>query len=63
LPFEKSCLQKWLAKNRSFGHLSLMSRNGEGRNPDSEAQFQQSEVCPCGSGRKHKRCCGGAVVN
>jgi hypothetical protein len=39
LPLGKSCLQKWLAENRSLGHVSLMSRNGEGRNPDSEAQF------------------------
>ena len=39
LPYGNSCLQKWLAENRSFGHVRLMSRNGEGRNPDSEAQF------------------------
>jgi hypothetical protein len=33
LPLGKSCLQKWLAENCSFGHVNLMSRAAEGRNP------------------------------
>jgi hypothetical protein len=35
LPYGKSCLQKWLAENRSFGHGNLISRAGEGRNPSA----------------------------
>jgi uncharacterized protein len=23
----------------------------------------RNELCPCGSGKKYKRCCGGATVN
>jgi uncharacterized protein YchJ len=23
----------------------------------------RNELCPCGSGKKYKRCCGGATIN
>jgi hypothetical protein len=35
LPYGNSCLQKWLAENRSFGHVNLMSRAAESRNPSA----------------------------
>jgi len=45
LPLGKSCLQKWLAENRSLGHVSLMSRNAEGRNPRLGKQRPENPVC------------------
>jgi uncharacterized protein len=26
-------------------------------------KFGRNDPCPCGSGKKYKRCCGGATVN
>jgi uncharacterized protein len=36
-----------------FGHTARRRPGKTGRN----------EPCPCGSGKKHKRCCGGATIN
>jgi uncharacterized protein len=27
------------------------------------AKVGRNDLCPCGSGKKYKKCCGGAVVN
>jgi uncharacterized protein len=27
------------------------------------AKVGRNDLCPCGSGKKYKRCCGGATVN
>ncbi len=29
----------------------------------SAAKVGRNDPCPCGSGKKYKRCCGGAMVN
>jgi uncharacterized protein len=36
-----------------FGHTPRSSRGKTGRN----------EPCPCGSGKKYKRCCGGVIIH
>lgn len=34
----------------------LLSQNGA--HPDSGKKFRRNEMCPCGSGKKFKKCCG-----
>jgi uncharacterized protein len=38
--------------------------NAYGAEPQrSPRKIGRNEPCPCGSGKKHKRCCGGATIN
>jgi uncharacterized protein len=36
-------------------HMSALSRNAP--------KVGRNDPCPCGSGKKYKKCCGGATVN
>lgn len=39
--------------------LGLLTTEHQSRTP----QFGRNAPCPCGSGKKYKKCCGGATVN
>jgi uncharacterized protein len=42
------------------------SREGTAAEPESRrstAKIGRNDPCPCGSGKKYKKCCGGATVN
>ena len=39
----------------SSAHTSEPRRNA--------SKVGRNDACPCGSGKKHKKCCGGATVN
>ncbi|NCF70136.1 MAG: preprotein translocase subunit SecA [Chlamydiales bacterium] len=65
--FEQKLQQISLEKNRnfSFGDDVEASQTGEDTDQDNKVQpimkepsTKRNEVCPCGSGKKYKKCCG-----
>jgi len=36
----------------------ILSRGGDMNNPKSVEKIKRNSPCPCGSGKKWKRCCG-----
>jgi uncharacterized protein YecA (UPF0149 family) len=48
----------------TFGVLRMISEVGEhSSHADGKFKVGRNDPCPCGSGKKYKRCCGGAMVN
>jgi len=54
-PEENDRFWAWLIES---GELKILSAwiNAQ---PDEEPKAGRNEPCPCGSGRKFKKCCGG----
>jgi uncharacterized protein len=46
---------------RSHRQVSPSAHTGEPRR--NVPKVGRNDPCPCGSGKKYKRCCGGATVN
>ncbi|MGA2644317.1 MAG: SEC-C metal-binding domain-containing protein [Candidatus Sulfotelmatobacter sp.] len=46
---------------RAHGHFSPSAHTSDLRR--TAPKFGRNDLCPCGSGKKYKRCCGGATVN
>lgn len=49
---------EYFRKNRE-GYLNLPGSESRRGN----TKVRRNEPCPCGSGKKYKKCCGGATVN
>ena len=51
----------------AYRYFREQRREGSGSRPSeprrSASKVGRNEMCPCGSGKKHKKCCGGAAVN
>ena len=51
----------------SYAHLgrsifeALLEQDAAGRQPAASNKIGRNEPCPCGSGKKYKKCCGTAV--
>jgi len=45
------------------GHKSRKGTAAERESRRSTAKIGRNDPCPCGSGKKYKKCCGGATVN
>ena len=43
----------------SMAHSAPHARSGVAGPPSKEGRVGRNDRCPCGSGHKHKRCCGG----
>jgi uncharacterized protein len=46
---------------RQHGRSGLGTRTAEPRN--TKSKIGRNDPCPCGSGKKYKRCCGGQTIN
>ncbi|MGA8556478.1 MAG: UPF0149 family protein [Candidatus Acidiferrales bacterium] len=46
---------------RQHGRSDLGTRTMEPRN--TKSKIGRNDPCPCGSGKKYKRCCGGLTIN
>ncbi len=53
-----------LAAYRYFREQRQVSSSGHRSEPRRDApKLGRNDPCPCGSGKKYKKCCGGATVN
>jgi uncharacterized protein YecA (UPF0149 family) len=41
-----------------YAHLSRKEREADIQPIRTEPKIQRNEPCPCGSGKKYKKCCG-----
>ena len=46
---------------RPHGKPDVRSRRAE--SPHTSSKVGRNDPCPCGSGKKYKRCCGGATIH
>lgn len=44
-------------------HLQAGTRTGNVEATPDPDKIGRNDLCPCGSGRKYKRCCGGVTIN
>ncbi len=40
---------------------AVLEHGTAGREPVESTKIGRNEPCPCGSGKKYKKCCGGSI--
>lgn len=61
LKFEKPEIPEIFFEDMKYSHLTRKQREAKiisVRNSKTDPKIDRNALCPCGSGRKHKRCCG-----